>query len=186
MPPLCQARTLSRLRGHGPWALGDAPISGGRTGYAFYRGGMAATPDGAAKYRPLPDSADVELSIGSERALASYWRAARLVTAVGVSRRRHLPPSHRGYRRLLPGLGHISATSWPSLGHLSATSRPPLGHLSATSRPPLGHLSATCRPASRPVVSHLSCSRPHLVRPCNVQPRSCRRCTSRGSGTSTP
>ena len=60
--------TMGRLLGHGPWAFGDAPISGGQNPLAFYRGGLVATPAGPAQYRAFPGDGDVvELTYQGEK-----------------------------------------------------------------------------------------------------------------------
>ena len=56
--------TVERLLGEGPWAFGDAPISGGESPLAFLRGGVVATPWGPGTYAPLAGSAgDLELTV---------------------------------------------------------------------------------------------------------------------------
>lgn len=58
---------LARLQGEGPWAFGEAPISGGHSPYAFLRGGVLATPHGPGTYAALPGSEELLLSMGGEK-----------------------------------------------------------------------------------------------------------------------
>ena len=57
--------TIARLLGEGPWAIGDAPISGGQGPVAFLRGGVLSTPWGGGSHAALSGGAhgDVEMMI---------------------------------------------------------------------------------------------------------------------------
>ena len=56
-----------RLQGEGPWAFGEAPISGGQSPYAFLRGGVLATPHGPGTYAALPAAEELSLTMGGEK-----------------------------------------------------------------------------------------------------------------------
>ena len=59
---------VKRLLGEGPWAFGEAPISGGQSPYAFLRGGVVATPSGATgSYAPIAGSDDLAFDVGGTK-----------------------------------------------------------------------------------------------------------------------
>lgn len=61
-----QSTTMERLLGHGPWAFGDAPISGGQSVFAFLRDGLVVTPSGVGHYKPIANADAVEMSYGGQ------------------------------------------------------------------------------------------------------------------------